>query len=318
MTRRSATAATVLAGCIAFRAAVDAQAPRFTSRAVAVRVDVLVTDGKRLVTGLTAADFELRDAGVVQELKQIDVEQLPLNLVLAFDTSLSVAGPRMTALLDAARGVVGGLREPDRVALLSFATRVRLLAPLTSSRTQITVALDQLSAYGATSLRDAVFSALALRHEDSGRTLVLVFSDGGDTSSWLTSPKVVEAAKRTDAVVYAIGVRQESRITGYAFNPALQMPTIVGRSETTEDLGAFLRKVTEETGGRGLFASTYADLRETFARTLDEFRNRYVLSYTPTGVSSTGWHALDVKLKSRKGKVTARRGYVAEPAVSPR
>jgi VWFA-related protein len=70
--------------------------------------------------------------------------------------------------------------------------------------------------------------------------------------------------------------------------------------------------VTEETGGRALFASTDVDLRSAFAQTLDEFRNRYVLSYTPTGVATTGWHRLDVKLKAKKGKVTARRGYFAE------
>jgi len=45
---------------------------------------------------------------------------------------------------------------------------------------------------------------------------------------------------------------------------------------------------------------------------LAEFRDRYVLSYTPTGVSPTGWHRLDVKLKGKSGKVTARRGYFAE------
>jgi Ca-activated chloride channel family protein len=302
-------ALTAGAACIV-QMSVPANAQRFTSQAIAVRVDVLVTDDKKLVTGLTAADFELRDMGVAQDVKQIDVEQLPLNLVLAFDTSQSMEGERMAALLAAANGVVAGLREPDRVALVSFATGVRLLSPLTSSRPQITAALNQLSAYGATSLRDAVFAALALRQEDSGRTLVLIFTDGDDTSSWLTAPKVVEAAKHTDAVVYAIGMRQQPR---FAFNPALQMPTVVGRSET-EDLGAFLRKVAEETGGRAFFASTNADLRTTFGRTLDEFRNRYVLSYTPTGVSAVGWHPLNVKLKSKRGNVTARRGYFAEGA----
>jgi len=194
----------------------------------------------------------------------------------------------------------------------AFSTRVRLLSPLTPSRVQIRVALDQLSTSGATSLRDAVFSALALRHEDNGRTLVLVFSDGNDTSSWLTTAKVMEAASRTDAVVYGIGIRQEGRYAGYAPNVQAGAPTVVTRTETIEQIGELLRKVTEETGGRVLFASTNADLRATFARTLDEFRNRYVLSYTPTGVSSTGWHSLDVKLKSKKGKVTARRGYFAD------
>jgi VWFA-related protein len=190
------------------------------------------------------------------------------------------------------------------------------LAPLTPSRVQIGVALDELAPAGATSLRDAVFAAIALRQQDQGRSLVLVFSDGQDTSSWLTAPRVLEAARRTDAVVYAIGIRQQTSVTGYAFGGRFPTPTT--RIETVEEMGSFLRSVTEETGGRALFASTNADLRETFARTMDEFRNRYVLSYTPAGVSSSGWHPLEVKLKSKKGKVTARRGYFVDDSTSSR
>src|SRR5688500_15943524 len=178
--------------------AIDAQ--RFTSRALGVRVDVLETHGKHSVTGLSAADFELRDNGVPQVLAQVDVEQLPLNLILVFDTSASVAGERMHALLEAGRTLLDQLREPDRVALVSFSTRVQLVAPLTPSRHQIRAAFATLSATGSTSLRDAAFAGLALRDADPGRTLVLIFSDGADTSSWLTSPRVIEVAKRTDAV----------------------------------------------------------------------------------------------------------------------
>jgi hypothetical protein len=61
-----------------------------------------------------------------------------------------------------------------------------------------------------------------------------------------------------------------------------------------------------------MFANSNKDLHATFAETLAEFRDRYVLSYTPTGVSTTGWHRLEVKLKGKSGKVTARRGYFAE------
>jgi hypothetical protein len=60
-----------------------------------------------------------------------------------------------------------------------------------------------------------------------------------------------------------------------------------------------------------MYADGDQDLRPAFREILDEFRSRYVLSYTPTGVSSTGWHRLDVKLKGKKGKITARRGYLA-------
>jgi Ca-activated chloride channel family protein len=286
-------------------------AQQFKSGTVGVRVDVLVTSGQQLVRGLQASDFELRDDGVLQALTQVDVEEIPLNLILVFDTSGSMAGPRMRALLDASGSLLDGLRQRDRVALLSFSSRVRLLAPLTSSRQQIRGALAMLTARGATSLRDAAFAGLALREADPGRTLLLVFSDGADTSSWLRAPAVLESARRTDAVVYGIGIAlpQYSAIVLRDSNGAVTRRNVV---TTVREAGKFLQRLTEETGGRVLFANSNQDLRGTFARTLSEFRDRYVLSYSPTGVSPTGWHQISVKLKTKAGTVTARRGYFAE------
>jgi len=283
------------------------RAQRFRSGTIGVRVDVLVTHGQELVRGLNATDFELRDEGVLQKVSEIEVEQIPLNLILAFDTSGSMAGARLHSLVQAGQSLLDRLRPDDRVALVSFATRVRLLAPLTPSRQQIRGALTALSAQGATSLRDAAFSALALRDADPGRTLVLVFSDGADTASWLRPSAVIEAAKRTDAVVYAVAIAEQRAVY------QLGGRGITGVKVTTvEEAGKFLEHLTEETGGRVMFANSNKDLRATFAETMAEFRDRYVLSYTPTGVSTTGWHRLEVKLKGKSGKVTARRGYFAE------
>ncbi|MFL6280762.1 MAG: hypothetical protein ACJ731_11670, partial [Vicinamibacterales bacterium] len=117
----------------------------------------------------------------------------------------------------------------------------------------------------------------------------------------------IDSAKRTDAVVYAVALAE--------LRPVLNISAgrVVERGTTTvQEAGKFLDHLTEETGGRVLFANSNEDLRATFTRTLAEFRDRYVLSYTPTGVSPTGWHRLEVKLKGKSGKVTARRGYFAE------
>ena len=283
----------------------------FRAGTIGVRVDVLVTRGQELVRGLDAGDFEVRDEGVPQKVSEIEVEQIPLNLILAFDTSGSVAGERMHSLVQAGISLLEGLRPDDRVALLSFSTRVRLLAPLTPSRQQIHGAFNTLAAQGATSLRDAAFAALALRESDPGRTLVLIFSDGEDTASWLHASAVIEAAKRTDAVVYAVAIAEQRYV--YTVPPRLSSgrPPPV-RVVPIEEAGKFLEHVTEETGGRVMFANSNKDLHATFTQTLAEFRDRYVLSYTPTGVAPTGWHRLEVKLKAKSGKVTARRGYFAE------
>ena len=88
--------------------------------------------------------------------------------------------------------------------------------------------------------------------------------------------------------------------------------TIVLNAADVKHAGKFLDNLTEESGGRVILANSNSDLRATFTKALAEFRDRYVLSYSPTGVSSTGWHRLEVKLKNKTGKVTARRGYFAE------
>ncbi len=295
MTRTHASLVVLISLTAVFR--IPATAQQFRSGTLGVRVDVLVTNGQQLVRGLDARDFELRDNGVVQSVTEVEIERIPLNLILVFDTSTSVAGQRMHFLLQASDALLDQLRAQDRVALLSFASRVRLLAPLTPSRDQIRGALSTLEAKGATSLRDAAFAGLALREDDPGRTLVLIFSDGEDTSSWLKMPAVIESAKRTDAVVYAVALAER--------RPSL----LAGNGEYA---GKFLDNLTEESGGRVIFATSSSDLRDTFTRALAEFRDRYVLSYSPSGVSSTGWHRLEVKLKSKAGKVTARRGYFAE------
>lgn len=287
-------------------------AQQFTSRAVGVRVDVLVMNGRRPVTGLTARDFELRDDGVVQEVAEVEHEQLPLNLILVFDTSSSVAGSRMRALLDAGHALLGQLRDDDRVAVLSFAAHVHLLAPLTPSRIQVQGAFRALHADGTTSLRDAAFAGLALREGNPGRTLVLIFSDGADTSSWLSAGQVLEAAKRTDAVVYAVAVTRE-RVLPAGSDPVFAAVQRLHRGTIdVNEAGRFLEHLTGESGGRILLATSDTDLTSAFTKTLAEFRDRYVLSYRPIGVGTTGWHRLDVSLKGKKGTVTARRGYFAE------
>lgn len=308
--QRHAWQVALVALVVGATSAIDAQ--RFTSRALGVRVDVLVTNGKQSVTGLRAGDFELRDNGVPQVVAQVDVEQLPLNLILVFDTSASVAGERMHSLLEAGRTLLDQLREADRVALVSFSTRVQLVAPLTPSRLHIRAAFGTLDATGSTSLRDAAFSALALRDADPGRTLLLIFSDGADTSSWLTAPRVIEVAKRTDAVIYAVAAGREETVTQTRVSHTGHPSGTTRRTILVKDAGEFLESLTEESGGRVLFATSNTDLRGAFTRTLAEFRDRYILSYTPTGVAATGWHRLEVTLKGKRGKVTARRGYFAE------
>ena len=277
---------------------------RFTSGIELVSVDALVMNGRLPVSGLTVEDFDLRDNGVAQSIQQVAVEGLPLRVAMSFDISTSVEGERLEHLRAAARSIIQRLRPQDRASLSAFSHKLDRLVPLTGDRKQLLDAVGRLEAGGGTSLRDAAFAAVALRDESVGRTLVVLFSDGVDTTSFLSEPDVLRAAERSDVIIYPVGVRTTVRL-GPRFDSRLA--TLVAQQE--ERNMRFLKDLAAATGGRLVIAEGDKDIGAAFARALDEFNSRYVLVYTPTGVTGQGWHRIDLKLKHRKGTVTARRGY---------
>jgi VWFA-related protein len=290
---------------IGMTVAATAQNPQFKSGTAAVRVDALVTDGRRPVRGLTAASFELRDNGVRQTITDVHHETLPLNVICALDVSSSVEGEPLDDLKRGYVALIDALATEDRAALLTFADRIQLHTALTGDKARLRGLAGTVETGGTTSLFDAVFSALALRETDAGRTLLMFLSDGRDTSSWLTARKLVAAARRTDVVVYPITTRTATPRLDFnnRRDPHSQWP------ESSE---RFLEALADETGGRVFYATDEAALGATFLKVLDEFRQRYVLTYTATGVAEGGWHTIEVRLRGQSGEVRARRGYFAK------
>jgi VWFA-related protein len=261
------------------------QKPTFSARTDAIQVDVLVTENGRPVRGLQSADFEVMDNGVLQRVDLTTFEQIPLNLVLAFDSSSSVKGARLEDLRAGGARLLDALRKRDRAALVTFSHVVTLDSPLTGNVEEMRGALRRVVPDGGTSLVDATHAAMMVGESDVGRSLALVFSDGLDTSSWLTPEIVLETERRTDVVVCGVSVAH------------------------TPD--TFLRDITATTGGSLVNLDSTENLDQTFVRLLDEFRQRYLVTYSPHGVSAGGWHRLDVRIKGRRVAVKARPGYLA-------
>jgi VWFA-related protein len=284
----------------------------FKSRVDAVRVDVLVTRGGRPVAGLTAADFELRDSGVAQRVEAVSLEQIPLNLLLALDMSGSMADGPLAHLKDAAHAAVESLGAGDRASVLTFSHVLQKRIAWSQDTAAVRRAIDSLDSVGSTSLTDAAYAALTMRGSTDGRMLILLFTDGLDTASWLDPLTVIEAARRSDVVVVA--VRLDSRGAG---SPGIiprtpASPGAVRRWFEQEPQllrDRFLPTLAEETGGDLIVASQSGDLHAVFAKIVAEFKMRYVLSYSPQNVAPDGWHPIQVTLKGKKGEVRARRGY---------
>jgi VWFA-related protein len=262
------------------------QSPAFTSKIESVRVDVLVTENGQAIRGLGPADFELLDNGVPQQVELVSFDQIPLNVILALDMSDSVAGGRLEQLRSAGHGLLAALKKEDQAALVSFNHAVQLGAKLTSDVASVQEALGDAQSSGQTALVDGTYAGIMVGESDAGRALLIVFSDGVDTSSWLRAEAVLDTAKRADVVVYAVSV--------------------VSRLKPE-----FLRDITSFTGGRLFEIEKTVNLASTFLGILDEFRHRYLVSYTPTGVSKDGWHKLDVRVRNRRATIKARPGYLA-------
>src|SRR6266566_2685543 len=98
MIRRQAVAAATLPVLLLSGSNLASQKQTFSSGTLGVQVDVLVTEGRKPVGGLTAADFELRDNGVLQTIDLVDTSAVPVNAVLALDTSSSTIGQRQKDL----------------------------------------------------------------------------------------------------------------------------------------------------------------------------------------------------------------------------
>jgi VWFA-related protein len=271
---------------LANAASTGAQQPTFSAKTEAVRVDVLVTENGRPLVGLEPGDFELLDNGVPQQVELASFDKIPLNVIVTLDMSGSVAGERLEHLRGAGRALLDALKKDEQAALITFSHVVSLGSDLTTDLGRVRTAIEGLEPSGGTGLVDASFAGIMLGESDVGRSLVLVFSDGLDTASWLPPGGVLDVARRSDAVVYGVSAGRVRR----------------------DD---FLRDLSETTGGRLFDVESTRELGSIFVSVLEEFRHRYLISYSPRGVSKDGWHRIEVRVKRRGATVRARPGYLS-------
>jgi VWFA-related protein len=255
----------------------------FVARGEIVRLDVLVADRGRPVLGLKSTDFTVLDNGVPQSIEFMSVDELPLNVILNFDVSGSVAGQRLQDLRAAGKAVLDNLHPGDRAALVSFTNAVLLRSALTADVSQLRTALDQSLPGGQTSLIDASLAGLVVAASDAGRSLILTFSDGVDTASALPPASVIDVARRAETVVFGVSA---------------------GKLRTP-----FLKELADTTGGDAVEIQSTGELRDTLLRLLNEYRQRYLLAFSPTGVAAGGYHTVKVTVSKKGATVKTRQGY---------
>jgi VWFA-related protein len=294
--------------------------PTFRGRADVVAVDANVRRAGRPVTDLKAEDFEIIDNGVAQQVADVSFGKLPIDVTVALDISSSVTGDVLTQFRRGIEQLMPDLAADDRLKLMTFNQRVKRVLDLGRTTTTAAAALNEIRATGSTAIFDAIAVALTTRAEPDRRQLILVFSDGRDSSSTTDVAGLVDVIHRTTPTIgfvlsstttarplAPLNIGQASTTSGQmsvsfpsVMRSAPPSPTVVAR-QTYELLA-------RESGGTILLANT-GNLADSFKRLLQDFRASYVLHYRPTGVERSGLHTLDVRIKRPGFEVRARRGY---------
>ena len=277
-------------------------APVFRAGADAVTVDVSVQRDRRPVTGLRATDFELLDNGVPQEVTEVAYERLPIDVTLLLDVSASVTGDVLDELRRALRQVRTDLGPADRLRLLTFNMRVHRLVDFTQPASDIDGALATLRGAGSSAVFDGLTVALAAPDAPGRRRLVVLFSDGQDSSSITDPDTLLDVVKRTTPTVAIIlGSTPSER-------PASLLKTTSALASAT--VGTLSERIAGETGGIVTAVKPGENLSSRFRRMIQDFRSSYVLYFTPRGVERRGAHTLEVRVNRAGVDVRARRGYL--------
>jgi VWFA-related protein len=288
-----------LAGGFAVCAAVvsSAQPPTYETGTQVVRIVATVTDEeKRLVSDLSAEDFDVFDEGRAQRVTLFRHDSVPITVVVMLDTSASMT-LNLDNLREAAEQFVIRLMPGDRARLCVFNDKIQFRpATFTSDRDELVRHVREADYGNGTRLYDALADSLDALRDVEGRRVILVFSDGGDGDSRTSFGKIVHRAQLDAVMVYAIGYSSRwfdgDKMVQAAPDPRLP-------------------QLASETGGGYFELKRSRDLPSTFTRVEKELHSQYVLGFAPT-VRDGRVHKLEVRAKRKDLRVRARRSYVAE------
>jgi len=291
-----------LAGAAGFAAPLQIPEPVIRVDVRLVRLLVTVKDeAGRLVGGLEQDRFAVLDSGEPQKIAVFERQTAqPLSVSLLIDTSGSTAKDLKYEVDSASRFLRALTREGnpgDALALYSFNHDVTLQSGFTRRPERIQKALESLKAEAGTSLYDAIILAAEGFENRDGRHVMVVITDGGDTTSYRSFHDALEAAHRADAVIYPIVVVPITNDAGRNVGGEHALITL-GRS----------------TGGRTFFPSVGPALDAAFTEILRDLRTQYLIGYYPHRLpgSKKTYRRVQVSVSGDNLRAFSRDGYYEE------
>ena len=265
----------------------ESPASRNTVKVNVNLVNVLVSvldDHNRPAPNLPQEAFQILEEGVLQKTAVFEPEtQLPLDIALMIDASLSAHIEKTTEQDAASHFIQQVLRPDDRLSVFSFDEQVRQLPPYFSDNVQaLQTAVRKIPDGAGTSIYDAVFlgSEALQRRKGERRRVIIMVTDAGETTSRYDFDAARKAALRAGILFYTIVI-----------NPVKNEN---GRNTAGEHA---LQTITETTGGAMFFPESPQELPIIFDRIDSELRTQYRLAYypDPRGPANT-YRTIEVKV----------------------
>jgi VWFA-related protein len=286
-------------------AAPAAQQLSFRTTTTSVAVSVSVKRGNGVVANLTAPDFVLTDNGVAQTVEAVSIESVPIDATLFLDTSGSTAG-KLDEMRQDVQAILQQLRPGDRFRLLTIGDAVDLPVDWVPAGTHVNASFEAVG--GISLIQDALMLALVHRVEPGRRHLVVGMTDREDCGSVIPASMLLDVAGRSDAVLHLVDYSGGGGDSHYRVRSCSPRARLDGE--------AIITQAAERTGGElhkqsRLFRAS--SIARAFKAIFDDFRQSYVLRYSPHGVATPGWHAIAVQVpKVKDATIRARQGYYAD------
>ena len=270
---------------------------RVSSNLVAVPATVVDSSGVA-VTNLKLEDFELRVDGLPNAIREISRTDTPVRMAMLFDNSGSLSESRDFEKRAAIKFFRNVLRPVDQAAVFSVATDVLLAEPLTNDSRRLELTIDSFGKpEGATSLFDGIIQAGTYLHPYPGRRVIVIVSDGVDTTSRADFDTTLQRALADDCQIYVVqtGLYENANVRALAAERRMQ-------------------EFSAQTGGAVFVPKSADDLDDAFAQIAADLAQQYILSYYPAEDKRDGkYHLIAVRVKSKpNARVRARKGFVVK------
>src|SRR5947209_1081278 len=279
--------------------------PTFRVHVRLVSVFTTVTDAHGSpIADLSKDDFKVTEDGVPQAISVFEREsELPLSIVLAIDASESTRRDIKLEVGSAKKFVHSIVRPEDRLSVFQVTENTDQLIGFTSSIPAIDRAIDRLSPGAGTSLYDAVYLAADSLIDRQGRKVLVLITDGGDTTSATNYANALRRAEEAEAIIYSIIV--------------VPVAANAGRNLGGEHA---LIQMSKDTGGKYYYAESIEQLDAAFRQVSFELRTQYLIGYYPNRrVSDSAFRRIQIEINKKdaddKGfQVRHRAGYYTAPA----